>query len=65
MAGNKSLHTAAAAKQDEFYTQFDDIAEELRHYKHHFENKTVFCNCDAPYESNFLNILLQISTPCI
>lgn len=53
MAGNRSLHAAAEAKQDEFYTQFDDIAEELRHYKKHFENKVVFCNCDDPYESNF------------
>ena len=30
-----------------------DIEEELRHYKTHFENKTVFCNCDDPFESNF------------
>lgn len=30
-----------------------DIEDELRHYKHHFENKIVFCNCDDPFESNF------------
>ena len=25
----------------------------MRHYKSHFRNKVVFCNCDDPYESNF------------
>ncbi len=41
------------AKQDEFYTQLDDIAKELKYYKQHFQGKVVFCNCDDPYESNF------------
>ena len=41
------------AKQDEFYTQIDDISAELKHYREHFRNKVVFCNCDDPYESNF------------
>lgn len=53
MAGNKSLQSANKAKKDEFYTQLDDIANELRHYKELFRGKTVFCNCDDPYESNF------------
>ena len=47
------LHTAKVAKQDEFYTQLDDIAAELKYYKHHFKGKVVLCNCDDPYESNF------------
>jgi hypothetical protein len=53
MAGNKSLNAAMKAKQDEFYTQLSDIENELRHYKKHFKDKTVLCNCDDPYESNF------------
>ena len=53
MAGNKSLREANKAKQDEFYTQLDDIAKELKYYKLHFKDKVVFCNCDDPYESNF------------
>ncbi len=53
MAGNKSLNAAAKAKQDEFYTQLTDIEKELRYYKKHFRGKTVLCNCDDPYESNF------------
>ena len=53
MAGNSNLQQANKAKQDEFYTQLTDIEKELRHYKHHFKGKTVFCNCDDPFESNF------------
>ena len=53
MAGNKSLAAANKAKNDEFYTQLSDIENELKHYKKHFKGKTVFCNCDDPYESNF------------
>lgn len=53
MATNKNLHEANRAKQDEFYTQLVDIENELKHYKEHFRNKVVFCNCDDPYESNF------------
>lgn len=53
MANNKNLHIANKAKQDEFYTQLVDIENELKHYKHHFIDKVIFCNCDDPYESNF------------
>src|SRR5699024_2158372 len=30
-----------------------DIEKELRYYRKHFKGKTVFCNCDDPFESNF------------
>ena len=50
---NKSLHKAKSAKNDEFYTQLSDIEKELKHYKKHFKNKKVFCNCDDPETSNF------------
>lgn len=50
---NSSLNDAKRAKKDEFYTQLSDIENELRHYKEHFKDKVVFCNCDDPYESNF------------
>lgn len=49
----RDLAQAKDAKQDEFYTQIDDIAKELKHYKQHFKGKVVLCNCDDPYESNF------------
>ena len=50
---NKNLNNAKNAKKDEFYTQLVDIENELRHYREHFRGKTVLCNCDDPYESNF------------
>lgn len=53
MAGNRSLKAAVRAKEDEFYTQLTDIEKELRHYKQHFRGKTILCNCDDPFESNF------------
>ena len=40
-------------KQDEFYTQLSLIEKELKHYRSFFAGKTVLCNCDDPYESNF------------
>ena len=51
---NENLNKAGKAKKDEFYTQLADIENELRHYKAFFKGKTVFCNCDDPYESNFV-----------
>ena len=53
MAGNSNLNSAKSARKDEFYTQLTDIEKELRHYKQHFNSKTVLCNCDDPFESNF------------
>ena len=50
---NSNLHTAKKMKNDEFYTQLTDIENELKHYKEHFRNKVVYCNCDDPIESNF------------
>ena len=51
--GNKYLHKANKAKEDEFYTQITDIEKEMRHYKEYFRGKVVFCNCDDPEYSNF------------
>ena len=58
-AGRKSrmatstLTRAKKNRADEFYTQMPDIEAELRHYRSQFEGKSVLCNCDDPYESNF------------
>lgn len=53
MAGNSNLHDSLKNKQDEFYTEISMIENELKHYRAHFKNKVVLCNCDDPYESNF------------
>jgi hypothetical protein len=54
---NRSLDTAKASKQDEFYTQYVDIQKEVEAYLEFdpdtFRGKVVYCNCDDPFESNF------------
>ncbi|MBE2216859.1 MAG: restriction endonuclease subunit M, partial [Ignavibacteria bacterium] len=52
---NTNLHQAKTLKKDEFYTQLSDIERELGHYKEHFKNKIVLCNCDDPRISNFFH----------
>lgn len=53
MARNNELGAAKIAKKDEFYTQLTDIENEIRYYRKHFKGKTILCNCDDPFESNF------------
>ena len=55
MSKNGSLGKARDAKEDEFYTQLNDISNELKYYKEHFKGKTVLCNCDDPRVSNFFH----------
>jgi len=52
---NRNLHSTKKAKKDEFYTQLADIEKELKHYRHHFKDKIVYCNCDDPRVSNFFH----------
>ena len=59
MAKNENLHKAKEAKNDEFYTQYEDIQLEMNHYERHFAGKTVLCNCDDPFESNFCKFFLR------
>lgn len=54
-AKNLNLRKASTAKKDEFYTQLSDIERELKHYRNHFKDKVVFCNCDDPRISNFFH----------
>jgi hypothetical protein len=52
---NKNLHKAKTGKKDEFYTQLTDIERELKHYKQHFKDKVIYCNCDDPRVSGFFH----------
>ncbi|MGF7140749.1 adenine-specific methyltransferase EcoRI family protein [Roseimarinus sediminis] len=54
-SANLNLRKASTAKKDEFYTQLSDIERELKHYKKHFKDKVVYCNCDDPRVSNFFH----------
>ena len=53
------LKKAKFNKNDEFYTQYCDIEDELRHYKTHFRGKVVYCNCDDPRASNFFRYFAE------
>jgi hypothetical protein len=53
MSKNSNLHKAKTEKNDEFYTQLTDVSKEIIHYKQHFKDKIVFCNCDDPTWSAF------------
>ena len=53
MSGNKSFNNAKRVKEDEFYTQIEDIQQEMNHYRDHFKDQVIFCNCDDPDYSNF------------
>lgn len=59
MANNINLQAAKDLKDDEFYTTYESIVEELSHYKEHFRGQVVLCNCDDPYESNFCKYFLK------
>lgn len=54
---NRKLQLAKAAKNDEFYTQYQDIQKEVEKYIEYnpdvFRGKVVYCNCDDPFESDF------------
>ena len=53
MSSSQNFHTARQQRNDDFYTQLSDIENELRHYRHNFAGKVVYCNCDDPKFSNF------------
>ena len=54
---NKNFTSAKKAKNDEFYTQYEDIEKEVNEYyeynKNVFKNKTLLLPCDDPFKSNF------------
>ena len=53
MSTNKNLQLAKTLRDDEFYTEEDDIVRELTHYS--FKGMIVYCNCDNPAESKFVS----------
>ncbi|MDR1855790.1 MAG: adenine-specific methyltransferase EcoRI family protein [Desulfovibrio sp.] len=54
-----ALNAAKQAASDEFYTLLKDIKKELQNYKEIFFGKTILCNCDDPYESNFFKFFVM------
>ena len=57
---NNNITKAKMAKNDEFYTQYDDIDKELSSYDiSNFENKIILCPCDDWEWSNFTLYFLR------
>ena len=48
----KNLHNARINKNDEFYTQYEDIEKELQYYD--IKGLRVYCPCDDYRWSNFV-----------
>ncbi len=59
MARVDAFNKGRVTQDDEYYTRYEDIQNELNNYRNEFEGKTVFCNCDDPYESNFCKFFLK------
>lgn len=53
MTNNKNLAKARKEKNDEFYTPISAIDNEVSHYKKHFKDKVVLCNCNDDETKNF------------
>lgn len=51
---NRKINNARSGKKDEYYTQYEVIAEELQYYKPHFKDAVIYCNCDDHRSSNFV-----------
>ena len=63
MSDNSNLGTARLLKNDEFYTQYDDIQKEVNCYVDYnpdvFRGKTILLPCDDPEWSNFTRFFAQ------
>ena len=63
MAKNSNLGQAKAAKNDEFYTQYEDIQTEMNAYIEYnpdvFRGKTILLPCDDPEWSKFTKFFAQ------
>lgn len=60
---NDTLRQANKSKNDEFYTQYEDIQREVNAYLEYnpdtFRDKVVLCPCDDPEWSNFTKFFAQ------
>ena len=63
MSKNKTLSAAKSAKNDEFYTQYNDIQKEINAYLDYdpdtFRGKTVLLPCDDPEWSKFTRFFAE------
>ena len=58
-----NLHNARKWKNDEFYTQYEDVEREMESYIEYdhdvFRDKVILCPCDNPQKSNFTKYFIN------
>ena len=54
MSNNTNLHKARKARNDEFYTRYEDIENEVQHYADELKGQWIYCPCDDYKWSNFV-----------
>lgn len=54
---NKNLNLGKKAKNDEFYTRYEDIEKELKYYD--LKGKSIYCNTDDYRKSNFVKYFID------
>ena len=59
MCSNSNFNRAKYNKDDEFYTLYETVSNELIHYKDELRGKVIYCNCDTN-ESNFVKFLNDV-----
>ena len=66
MSTNKNLLRAKSNRNDEFYTLYTDVSDELNHYRPYFVDKIIYCNCDSEkssfvryFKNNFKELKLK------
>lgn len=47
------------SKKDEYYTLYEDIEQELQYYTNELTGKTIYCNCDNPKYSQFIQYFID------
>ena len=55
---NANLNKAKKAKNDEFYTRYEDIEVEVMEYKEQFQDKIVYLPCDS-FKSEFWSFFIN------
>ncbi|MGZ9756427.1 adenine-specific methyltransferase EcoRI family protein [Mycoplasma sp. 4423] len=48
---NNNLHSAKRAKNDEFFTLYEDVANEIKYYENFLQNKHILFPCDYDYDT--------------
>lgn len=54
---NKNLNLGKKAKNNEFYTRYEDIEKELKYYD--LKGKSIYCNTDDYRKSNFVKYFID------